>query len=237
MNVSDISTVLEKETEVGLLIVPATLFYIFHLVGSQIHLLLGFASMFLPSIAMVLQYHDDGEAANQFDEELSTLEKFTAIVSISYGVTYAFSMYSLYRNPNHNDLLGVLLFSILVYLSVFAISFLICRWCIEKTDSEGRQRGRRKRIRNRTIPVGLHVDKSRSSNMHTRRELSCADLKSINRSNHCSFLDSQHVPPILDRNGLFSESKNEDFGARVYDHADRNRRRLRISMRCDRLWN
>ncbi len=37
-----------------------------------------------------------------------------------------------------------------------------------------------------------------------------------NVSRHSS-LDDRHVPPIVGRSRLFSESKNVDFGSRVYD--------------------
>ena len=84
-------------------------------------------------------------------------------------------------------------------------------------------------------PQGLHVDKSDSPNMHTRRELPCAYLEPIRHSSHRSSTMGREVRPVLGRDEPFSESKKLGYrGSCVREYANPNRRRLRLSTRRER---
>ncbi len=82
-----------------------------------------------------------------------------------------------------------------------------------------------------TIPPGVTCRQNLFSNMYTNRDSSCAYRESHGHLSRRSSLDDRHAPPILGRDGPFSESKNMDFRGRVYEYANQNRRRLRIPTR------
>ncbi|QCS43863.1 hypothetical protein FEJ81_16480 [Natrinema versiforme] len=60
-------------------------------------------------------------------------------------------------------------------------------------------------------PVGLHVDRIGFPNMHTSCDSSCAYRGPICCLSRRYSLDGRHVPPILGRNGPFSEPKKRGF--------------------------
>ncbi|TMT85399.1 hypothetical protein E2L06_01800 [Haloterrigena sp. H1] len=62
----------------------------------------------------------------------------------------------------------------------------------------------------------------RTATWHDAR--TTAVLESIRRLGHRSSLVDRYVSPIVGRDEPFSESKNEDFGSRVYEYADQDRR-------------
>ncbi len=137
MNVSDISKVLESKTEILFLVVPVMLMYVFHLSADLKFLLLGILSMFFPAITLVHEYYsDESRVFVETGGGVLEWDLFFITSVLIYIVSYPIGLFSLYTRMDNGDLLTVMLFSIVTFLTILGFCWGMFQHCTQEFHEE-----------------------------------------------------------------------------------------------------